>query len=63
MGNATRIPNTGRNPAANPLANVHLSDHDRRQAELDMRTAEQLVDFVFGVIEGTQSLVRRLRRA
>jgi len=55
--------NTGRNPAANPLNNVYLSAHVRRQAELELRTAEQLVDFVFGVIEGTQSLVRRLRRA
>ena len=55
--------NTGRNPAASPLADVFLSAHDRRQAELDMRMAEQLVDFVFGVIEGTQSLMRRLRRA
>ena len=63
MANATRVFNTGGDPAAHPLAGIALSAHERRKAELGMRTAEQLVGFVFGVAEGMQSLVRRLRRA
>ena len=58
---ATRESTPGRDPASTFLAGVTMSPHDRRQAEQDMHTAEQLVDFIFGIVEGTQALVRRLR--
>jgi hypothetical protein len=46
---------------ASPLAAIHMTHHQRRQAEHDMRTAEQLVDFVFSTVAGWQGLVRRVR--
>jgi hypothetical protein len=67
MDHATRIPTpaaaaTGRQARAkNLLDGVQMSAHDRRQAEHDMRRAEQLVDFIFAVTDGWQGLVRRLR--
>jgi hypothetical protein len=44
-----------------PLAGIRMSEHERRQAEHDMRTAEQWVDFVFTIAAGWQGLVRRAR--
>lgn len=67
MTTATRIdqsvPETVkvRSGAASPLDAIHMSAHQRRQAERDMRTAEQLVDFAFDVVAGCKALVRRLR--
>ncbi len=66
MDHATRIPTpaaaTGRQTRVkNLLDGVYMSAHDRRQAEHDLRRAEQLVDFIFAVTAGWQGLVRRLR--
>jgi hypothetical protein len=68
MNTATRIPasiveaKTLEIRVASPLSGIHMSPHERRQAERDMRAAEQLVDFAFDVIAGCQAFVRRLRR-
>jgi len=47
--------------AASPLGAIHMSPHERRQAERDLRTAEQLVDLIFAAAAGWQAFVRRLR--
>jgi hypothetical protein len=44
------------------LRAIRMSEHERRQAERDMRAAEQMVDFIFAGVNAVQTLVRRLRR-
>ena len=67
MSTATRIPASvveatpPHTRVTSPLAGIHMSLHDRRQAERDMRAAEQFVDFAFEVVAGFQAFVRRLR--
>jgi hypothetical protein len=67
MNTATRIPVSVpeathlQSLGASPLAGIHMSHHERRQAERDMRAAEQLVDFAFDVVAGCRAFVRRLR--
>ena len=48
---------------ASPLGGIRMNPYERLQAERDMRTAEQLVDFVVDVGRGWQAFVRRLRVA
>ena len=67
MSTATRVPASVveatplQTRVFNPLAGIHMSHHERRQAEHDMRLAEQLVDFAFDVVAGCLAFVRRLR--
>lgn len=67
MNTATRIPvsvveaTSLQTRVSSPLSGIHMSHHQRRQAERDMRAAEQLVDFAFDVVAGCQAFVRRLR--
>ena len=69
MGTAIRTPATPRATPrlpmhrAGPLDSIIMSDHERRQAELDMRAAERIVDFAFDAIAAIRAFARRLRGA
>ena len=42
------------------LSRIHMSQHERRQAEQDMRMAEQLVDWMFDLYSGSRATIRRV---
>ena len=69
MGPAIRTPATPRATPrlpmhrAGPLESIIMSDHERRQAEQNMRVAEQIVDVAFEAIAAIRAVARRLRSA
>lgn len=63
MDDAIRIPEPvdAKARAARLLGGIHMSPHERRQAERDLLTAEAWVDAIFAVVAVWQGFVRRLR--